>query len=97
MIIKGYAAKGPNQKLEEFTYKPEILGSEDIDIKVSYCGICHSDLCMINNEWGMTQYPIIPGHEIIGEIVAVGDMVKTLKIGDKVGLGWLSASCMTCS
>jgi uncharacterized zinc-type alcohol dehydrogenase-like protein len=97
MIIKGYAAKGPNQKLEEFTYKPEILGPEDIDIKVSYCGICHSDLCMINNEWGMTQYPIIPGHEIIGEIVAVGDMVKTLKIGDKVGLGWLSASCMTCS
>ena len=52
---------------------------------------------MMNNDWGMTQYPIVPGHEIIGEIVAVGNAVKNLKVGDKVGLGWMSSSCMSCS
>ena len=54
-------------------------------------------MSMMNNDWGMTQYPIVPGHEIIGEIVAVGNAVKNLKVGDKVGLGWMSSSCMSCS
>lgn len=58
---------------------------EQVDIKVAYCGICHSDLSMINNDWGMTQYPLVPGHEIIGEVVAAGDAVKNVNIGDKVG------------
>jgi alcohol/geraniol dehydrogenase (NADP+) len=96
MNIHAYAALEPNGKLEPYTYELGKLGPEQVDIKVAYCGICHSDLSMIKNEWGMTQYPLIPGHEIVGEVVAIGDSVKKLKIGDKVGLGWFSASCMSC-
>ncbi len=96
MKVNAYAALEPNGKLESYSYELDELGSEQVDIKVSYCGICHSDLSMINNEWGMTQYPIVPGHEIVGEVVAAGEEVKNVKIGDKVGLGWFSASCMSC-
>jgi uncharacterized zinc-type alcohol dehydrogenase-like protein len=96
MKVQAYAALEPNGKLESYSYELGKLGSEQVDIKVAYCGICHSDLSMIKNEWGMTQYPLIPGHEIVGEVVAIGDSVKKLKIGDKVGLGWFSASCMSC-
>lgn len=96
MKVNAFAAFEPNGELESYAYELGELGSEQVDIKVSYCGICHSDLSMINNEWGMTQYPIVPGHEIVGEVVAAGKSVKNVKIGDKVGLGWFSASCMSC-
>ena len=96
MNVKAYAADGPEAKLKEFNYELGDLGSEEVDIKVSYCGVCHSDLSMIKNEWGMTQYPIVPGHEIVGEVIAAGSAVKNVKVGDKVGLGWFSASCMSC-
>ncbi len=96
MKVNAYAATEPRGKLTPFTYEMGKIGSEQVDIKVSYCGICHSDLSMINNDWGMTQYPIVPGHEIVGEVVAAGDAVKNVKVGDKVGLGWFSASCMSC-
>jgi uncharacterized zinc-type alcohol dehydrogenase-like protein len=94
--VNAYAASEPGAKLKPFNYELGPLGKEEVDIKVSYCGICHSDLSMINNEWGMSSYPLVPGHEVIGEVVAAGDSVKNLKVGDKVGLGWLSASCMSC-
>ena len=97
MKVNAYAVKGPKGKLVPFSYESGELSPENIDIKVSYCGLCHSDMSMMNNDWGMTQYPIVPGHEIIGEIVAVGNAVKNLKVGDKVGLGWMSSSCMSCS
>lgn len=97
MKVHAYAASEPNAKLEPYTYELGDLGDEQVDIKVSHCGICHSDLSMINNEWGMSSYPLVPGHEIIGEVISAGDAVKNLKVGDKVGLGWLSASCMSCS
>lgn len=97
MKINAFAAHEPEGKLEKFSYELGELGAEEVDIKVSHCGICHSDLSMINNEWGMTTYPIVPGHEIIGEVISTGNAVKNLKVGDKVGLGWLSASCMSCS
>lgn len=96
MKVNGYAALGPKEKLTPFSYELGTIGPEQVDIKVSYCGICHSDLSMINNDWGMTQYPMVPGHEIIGEIVAVGNAVKNVKVGGKVGLGWQSGSCMSC-
>ena len=67
-----------------------------MDIKVLYCGICHSDISMLNNDWGTTQYPLVPGHEIIGEVIRAGSDVKGIKTGDKVGLGWFSQSCMHC-
>jgi len=94
--VNAYAAHEPKGILTPFKYELPTLGSDQVDIKVHYCGICHSDLSMINNEWGMTTYPIVPGHEIIGEVVAVGSEVKNLKPNDLVGLGWSSASCMHC-
>jgi uncharacterized zinc-type alcohol dehydrogenase-like protein len=97
MKVNAYAVKESKGKLVPFSYESGELSPENIDIKVSYCGLCHSDMSMMNNDWGMTQYPIVPGHEIIGEIVAVGNAVKNLKVGDKVGLGWMSSSCMSCS
>ena len=94
--VNAYAVQEAAGKLKKFVYELPDIGNEEVDIKVHYCGICHSDLSMINNEWGMTQYPLVPGHEIVGEIVAVGSEVKNLNIGDRVGLGWFSASCMHC-
>jgi uncharacterized zinc-type alcohol dehydrogenase-like protein len=95
--VNAYAASEAGGKLAPFTYELPKLGSDQVDIKVHYCGICHSDLSMINNEWGMTTYPIVPGHEVIGEVIAVGSEVKNLKPKDLVGLGWSSGSCMHCS
>lgn len=95
--VKAYAALNSGSKLEKFTYKLPDLPSDQVDIKVHYCGICHSDLSMLNNEWGTTEFPLVPGHEVVGEIVAIGKEVKNLKVGDMVGLGWYSSSCMHCN
>ncbi len=96
MVVNAYAANEPKGKLSPFQYELGPIGEEQVDIKVHYCGICHSDLSMLNNDWGLTKYPFVPGHEIVGEVMAVGDAVKTVKPGDKVGLGWQSGSCMHC-
>ncbi len=95
--VQAYAADSAGAELKPFTYELGTLGSEEVDIKVHYCGICHSDLSMLNNEWGMTQYPFVPGHEIVGEVTGIGEEVKSVAVGDYVGLGWNSASCMHCS
>lgn len=97
MKVNAYAAHEASGKLSPFSYDLPELGNEHVDIKVHYCGLCHSDLSMLNNEWGMTQYPFVPGHEVVGEIIEVGSEVKNLKVGDKVGLGWFSESCMHCN
>ncbi len=94
--VHAYAAESAGAQLKPFTYELGSLGSEEVDIKIHYCGICHSDLSMLNNEWGMTQYPFVPGHEAVGEVIAVGDEVKSISVGQLVGLGWNSASCMHC-
>lgn len=96
MQVKAYAVKEPKAKLSPYEYELGEIGPEQVDIKVAYCGICHSDLSMIDNDWGRTEYPLVPGHEIVGEVVAAGEAVKKIKVGDKVGLGWFSASCMSC-
>ncbi|RKN79725.1 NADPH-dependent aldehyde reductase Ahr [Ulvibacterium marinum] len=94
--VNAYAATEANGQLKPFQYQLDGLGGEEVAIKVHYCGMCHSDLSMLKNEWGMTQYPFVPGHEIVGEIIELGNEVKNLNIGDLVGLGWFSASCMFC-
>ncbi len=94
--IKAYAATAPKAPLTPFEYEAGPLGDEHVEIAVSYCGICHSDLSMLDNEWGMSAYPLIAGHEVVGKITAVGDHVKNLKVGQTVGLGWFSGSCMSC-
>ncbi len=96
MKIKAYAADKQGAELKPFEYEVSELASDEVEIKVEYCGICHSDLSMLDNEWGMTQYPFVPGHEVVGTIAAIGSNVKTLSLGQRVGLGWYSRSCMTC-
>ena len=94
--IHALAASGAKQPLQPFDFTPGPLGDEQVEIAVESCGICHSDLSMLDNDWGMTAYPFVPGHEAIGKIVALGDHTKRLKIGDRVGLGWFSSSCGAC-
>lgn len=95
-MIKAYAAFEPGGELKPFEYDPGPLGDHDVEIDVEFCGICHSDLSMLNNEWGMTRYPFVPGHEVAGRISAVGAHVKKLQVGDRVGLGWHSGYCNEC-
>lgn len=71
-------------------------GVDDVTIKVQYCGMCHTDLHFIQNDWGITMYPLVPGHEITGIVTKVGTNVSTFKIGDRVGVGCISASCLDC-
>jgi len=68
----------------------------EVEIGITHCGVCHSDIHLISNDWGVSQYPFIPGHEIIGTVAAVGDGVRLLKVGQRVGLGWESNSCGEC-
>jgi hypothetical protein len=71
--INTYAATAPGTPLQAFSYDPGELGPEEVEIKVTHCGICHSDLSMLDNEWGLSKYPFVPGHEAVGTIVALGD------------------------
>jgi uncharacterized zinc-type alcohol dehydrogenase-like protein len=96
MGVKAYAAKGPKQPLEPFEYEPGPLGPHEVEVKVSHCGICHSDLAMIDNDWGFSAYPLVPGHEVIGTVAAVGSDVDALKVGQRVGVGWSCNSCGRC-
>jgi alcohol/geraniol dehydrogenase (NADP+) len=94
--IKAYAALSKGAKLQPFEFDPGPLGDDQVEIKVAYCGICHSDLSMVDNEWGWSAFPLVPGHEAVGTIVEVGDHVKHLKAGQVVGLGWYANSCLFC-
>lgn len=95
-MIKAYAASEPGGELKPYAYDPGPLGADDVEIRVEHCGICHSDLSMLNNEWGITAYPFVPGHEVAGTVAAVGDHVRHLNVGQRVGLGWHCGYCMTC-
>jgi uncharacterized zinc-type alcohol dehydrogenase-like protein len=94
--IFAYAAQKKGDKLAPFEYDPGPLGDAQVEIAVEYCGVCHSDLSMYENEWGMTDYPFVPGHEVVGKISKVGAHVTARKVGERVGLGWFSGSCMSC-
>lgn len=95
-MVKGYAATEPGGELKAFEYELGPLGDHQVDIKVEYCGICHSDLSMLDNDFGLTQYPFVPGHEIVGRVDAIGANAKGVTVGQRVGLGWYAGSCMTC-
>lgn len=94
--IHALAAKDAKGTLEPFSYDPGPLRRDQVEIEVQYCGICHSDFSMLHNEWGWTRYPFVPGHEAIGKVVAVGEDAKFVKVGQTVGLGWNSGSCLHC-
>ena len=70
MAVKAYAARGPKQRLEPFEYEPGPLGKREVDVRISHCGICHSDLALIDNEWGNAVYPVVAGHEVVGTVAA---------------------------
>lgn len=95
-MIQAYAVQKARGRLKRIEYDPGMLGADQVEIAVIACGLCHSDLSMINNEWGDSEYPLVPGHEVVGTIAQLGANVKHLKIGDTVGLGWFSGSCMIC-
>ncbi len=93
---KAYAAPAAASKLEPFNFERRDPGPHDVQIDILYCGVCHTDIHLINNDWGMSIYPMVPGHEIIGRVVAVGDHVAKLKVGDIAGVGCLVDSCREC-
>ncbi len=95
-MIQAYAVHEPGGKLQRFEYDPGDLAPGQVEIDVLACGICHSDLAMIENQWEMTAYPLVPGHEVVGTVAAVGEGVTNVAVGDMVGLGWYSGSCLTC-
>ncbi len=94
--IQAYAAHKQGGKLEPFAYDPGPLGATEVEIAVEYCGVCHSDLSMLDNEWGLTKYPLVPGHEVVGRVAATGDHVTAVTVGQRVGLGWIAGSCLHC-
>jgi uncharacterized zinc-type alcohol dehydrogenase-like protein len=94
--IRAWAAHEAARPVTPFSYDPGPLGAEEVEIRVEHCGLCHSDLSMIDNEWGFSGYPVVGGHEVIGSVVALGANAKGLKLGQKVGLGWMAQSCQTC-
>lgn len=96
--VHAYAASSQSGPLEPFEYDLPAIGPDDVDIRVTHCGICHSDLSCIDDEWGFSQYPLVPGHEVSGVVEAVGEHVPAgkVKVGDRVGLGWHASSCMHC-
>lgn len=96
--IRAWAAKAAGGRLEPFDYDAGPLGPEDVEVEVDHCGICHSDLSMLDNEWGITAYPFVPGHEAIGRVAALGEVAKEkgLRIGQRVGIGWNVRSCLHC-
>ena len=96
-MIKAFAAFEPEGELKPYEYDPGALGANEVEIDVRFCGICHSDLSVMDSEWGQMQYPIVPGHEVVGEISQVGDQVTTFKPGQLVGLGWHAGYCDSCN
>ncbi len=96
--IKAWAALEPNAKLQPFTFDPPPLKPEEVEIEVDHCGLCHTDIAFIKNEWGNIPFPLVPGHEAVGRIAALGDIAKEkgLKLGQTVGVGWNKGSCLHC-
>ncbi len=94
--VKAYSATSAQSRLAPATISRREPGATDVTIDILYCGVCHSDLHFARNEWNFTQYPAVPGHEIVGRVKAVGPDVKKFKVGDTVGVGCLVDSCRTC-
>ncbi|HEX7262250.1 MAG TPA: NAD(P)-dependent alcohol dehydrogenase [Luteolibacter sp.] len=92
----GWAATKSGQPLTALEFDPGVMRPQQVQVKIESCGICHSDLSMLDNAWGNSVYPLVPGHEVIGTIEKIGDQAKGLVVGDRVGLGWFSGSCLAC-
>lgn len=97
MNVHAYAAMEAKGSLKPFEYKSETLSPDDVEVAITHCGICHSDVHLVDNDWGISKYPLVPGHEIIGTVSALGsNAANQFKIGQRVGIGWQCNSCLIC-
>ena len=96
MVYKAWVAKVAKQPMAFTTVEPGPLGTEEVEVAVEHCGLCHSDLSIFNDEFGISQFPATLGHEVVGRVTAVGSSAKGVAIGQQVGVGWFSGSCMHC-
>ncbi|KAI4334709.1 hypothetical protein L6164_013423 [Bauhinia variegata] len=92
----GWAARDNSGILSPFDFSRRENGNDDVTLKILYCGVCHSDLHIVKNDWGVTTYPVVPGHEMVGLVTKIGSNVKKFKVGDKVGVGVIVDSCKNC-
>ncbi len=95
-LAKAYAVSSPTAALAPFQIERRAVGAHDVQIEIAYCGICHSDIHQVRDEWGGAKYPMVPGHEIVGRVTAVGAHVKKFQVGDLAGVGCMVDSCRTC-
>lgn len=95
-LCKAYGSREAHAALVPIEIERRELRSDDVAIKIAYCGVCHTDLHIANNDWGTTTYPVVPGHEIVGHVTAIGPQVTEFKIGDRVAVGALVDSCRQC-
>jgi alcohol dehydrogenase (NADP+) len=96
LATKAYAAQSPASPLAPFRLERRKPGPRDVLIKIRYCGVCHTDIHFVRNDWGISMYPMVPGHEIVGLVESVGDQVRNFKPGDTGGVGCLVDSCRDC-
>lgn len=96
MVTKAYGAFASDKPLEELNIERRAPGTDDVQIDIAFCGVCHSDLHQVRSEWEGTLYPCVPGHEIVGHVTAVGPSVTRFKVGDVVGVGCMVDSCQQC-
>lgn len=94
--VKGYAAPSPKTPLVPFDFERRELRENDVHIEIKYCGVCHSDIHQVRDEWGRGAFPMVPGHEIVGVVKAIGSNVKKFKLGDLAGVGCMVDSCLQC-
>ena len=94
--FQGYAALQAGEKLQQWDYEPPILGRQDIEIQVTHNGLCHTDIHMRDNDWNVSKFPLVAGHEVVGKITQIGEDVTSFQIGNRVGFGWISNSCRNC-
>ena len=94
--IRGLAAHAAGAQLLTYKYQVGEIGPHEVEVRISHCGVCHSDIHLIDNDWGMSKYPFIPGHEIVGTVTGVGSAVMDRTVGERVGIGWQADSCGIC-
>jgi alcohol/geraniol dehydrogenase (NADP+) len=94
---KAWVARAAKQTMALESVDLGPLGAEDVEVAVEHCGLCYSDLSVLNDDWGISQYPAILGHEVVGRVTAIGSNAKGLAVGQRVGIGWYAGSCMHCS
>ncbi len=97
MSVHAYAATRKKGALAPFSYEPAPLGPHDVEVRITHCGICHSDVHLVDGDWGMGRYPMVPGHEIVGTVTEAGPQVAHLQPGQRVGIGWQRGACLACA